>query len=189
MQHPQVAGKVRAPSCGPAGWRCTHARLADVTAKPAPDEIVWWSGLRWVEAAHMQIRRFEEAFYEEVRALADAEMRHGLGDDSENSRSWRESYDAQEPYDPQRPAMGGQDALELLRNVAEHWDEVGGRSARELAEGHAGIEVGGIAYTGKELWIGGVDGCRSRESQPGWCGSGARWKRVSRTLAWRSPMI
>lgn len=168
-----------------------------MTAKPAPDEVVWWSGLRWVEAAHMQIRRFEDAFYEEVGALADAEMRHALSDDSENSRSWRESYDAREPYDPnrplrvpswslhmqvaneldllivairnvlraqermpeeQRPAMGGQDALELLRNVAEHWDEVGGRSARELAEDHPAIEVGGIVYTGKELWIGGVDG-------------------------------
>jgi hypothetical protein len=57
-----------------------------------------------------------------------------------------------------RPAMGGQDALELLRNVAEHWDEVGGRSANRLADRHPDIAIGAIAYTGKELWIGGLDG-------------------------------
>jgi hypothetical protein len=135
----------------------THARLFAVTAKPAPDEVVRWSGLRRIDAAHMQIWRFEDAFYEELHALADAEMRHGLDHDSGNSRSWRESYDAHDPYDPQRPirvpswslhmqvaneldllrvairnvlraqeripadrrpAMGGHDALELLRNVA-----------------------------------------------------------------------
>ena len=36
---------------------------------PAPDKDVWWSRLRWVEAAHMQIARFAEAFFEEVHAL------------------------------------------------------------------------------------------------------------------------
>jgi hypothetical protein len=169
-----------------------------VSARPAPDEVVWWSGLRWVEAAHMQVWRFEEAFYEEVHAVMDAQMRHRLADDSDHSRSWRESYDtANQQYDPQRPLrvptwslhmqvaneldllsvairnvlraqeripeqhrpqMSGQDVLELLRNVSEHWDEVGGRSARELAEEHPDIEVGGIAYTGKEVWISGLDG-------------------------------
>jgi hypothetical protein len=77
-------------------------------ARPAPDEDVWWSGLRWAEAGHMQVWRFQEGFKEgvkeEMAALADAEFRHRLDDDSENSRSWRESLDANhEPYDPERP--------------------------------------------------------------------------------------
>jgi hypothetical protein len=165
---------------------------------PAPDENVWWNGLRWVEAAHMQVARFVEAFYEEVQALADAGMRYRLNDDSENSRSWRASTDANyPPYDPQRPLrvpswglhmqvateldllsvavrnvlraqaripeqfrpeMGGQDVLELMRNVSEHWDEEGGRSASALAGDYPEVIVGGIAYTNKEIWIGGLDG-------------------------------
>lgn len=35
-----------------------------------------------------------------------------------------------------RPEMGGQDVLELMRNVSEHWDEEGGRSASALAKDH-----------------------------------------------------
>lgn len=57
-----------------------------------------------------------------------------------------------------RPEMGGQDVLELLRNVSEHWDEVGGRSASKLAADHPDLSVGGIAFTGKEIWIGGDGG-------------------------------
>jgi hypothetical protein len=165
---------------------------------PASDEDVWWNGLRWVEAAHMQVFRFEEAFFEEVRALLDADLRRRLNDGSDLSRSWCESMDADyPPYDAQRPLrvpswglhmqvateldllgvavrnvlraqaripehhrpeMGGQDVLELLRNVSEHWDEVGARSARRLAEDHPEFSVGGIAYTNKEIWIGGLDG-------------------------------
>jgi hypothetical protein len=75
-----------------------------VNREAAPDEAVWWDGLRWVEAAHMQVDRFEGAFKEERAAVADAEFRHRLDDGSENSRSWRESLDANhEPYDPERP--------------------------------------------------------------------------------------
>jgi hypothetical protein len=169
-----------------------------VEAKPAPDEVVWWSGLRWVDAARMQMWRFEEAFAEVNAALADAYHRHQLSDDSGVRRSWREHYDTNyEPYDPQRPlrvpavglhmqvaneldllivavrnvlraqeripewqrpSMGDQDVLELLRNVAEHWDEVGGRSAETLASDHPAIDVGGIASTNKETWIGGGEG-------------------------------
>ena len=71
---------------------------------PAPDTSVWWNGLRWVEAARMQVARFEEVFFEEVRALADAGMRDRLNNDSDHSRSWRTSTDANHPsYDPQRP--------------------------------------------------------------------------------------
>lgn len=47
----------------------------------------------------------------------------------------------------QRPEMGGQDVLELLRNVSEHWDETGGRSVTALAENHPDIQVGGLAAT------------------------------------------
>ena len=71
---------------------------------PASGENVWWNGLRWVEAAHMQVARLAEAFFEEVDALTDASMRHGLNDDSDLSKSWRVSTDAnQPPYDPRRP--------------------------------------------------------------------------------------
>jgi hypothetical protein len=165
---------------------------------PAPDENVWWTGLRWVEAAHMQVARFEEAFFEEVRALTDADERRGLNDDSDLSRSWRASTDANHPpHDPQRPLrvpswglhmqvateldllsvavrnvlrvqaripeqqrpqMGGQDVLELIRNVSEHWDEEGGPSASALAKDHPEVSAGGIAYTNKEIWIGGLEG-------------------------------
>lgn len=57
-----------------------------------------------------------------------------------------------------RPEMGGQDVLELIRNVSEHWDEEGGRSATRLAEEHPEVSVSGIAYTSKEIWIGGLSG-------------------------------
>lgn len=146
----------------------------------------------------MQAARFAEAFYEEVHALSDAGLRHDLNDDSDLSKSWRASTDANHPpYDPQRPLrvpswglhmqvateldllsvavrnvlraharipeqlrpeMGGQDVLELMRNVSEHWDEEGGRSASALAEDHPEVNVGGIAYTNREIWIGGLDG-------------------------------
>lgn len=146
----------------------------------------------------MQLLRFEDAFGEEMHAQADAELRRQLNDDSENSRSWRESYDEHhEPFDPHRPIrvpswslhmqsanelnllavavrhvlraqeripsehrpqMGGQDALELLRNVFEHWDEAGGRSADRLASAHPDFHLGQVAFTGKETWIGGEDG-------------------------------
>jgi hypothetical protein len=165
---------------------------------PAPDEHVWWNGLRWVEAAHMQVTRFSEAFDEEVRALTDADMRRRLNDDSDVSRSWRQSmdvnyrsFDQQRPLrvpswslhmqvateldllsvavrnvlraqaripEQHRPEMGGEDVLELMRNVSEHWDEEGGRSASALAKDYPNVSVGGIAYTNKEIWIGGGDG-------------------------------
>lgn len=167
-------------------------------AVASPDAVVWSNGLRWVDAAHMQVRRFEEAFGEQMHAVADARHRAQLADDSELSRSWRESYDTgYEPYDPERPirvpsfglevlvaneldllavavrnvlraqmripeehrpAMTGQEALELLRNVTEHFDEVGGRSEVALAEAYPEMDFGGIAFTGKEIWIGGDSG-------------------------------
>jgi hypothetical protein len=167
-------------------------------AKPAPDKDVWFAGLRWVDAAHMQLMRFEEAFREWEAAQEDARMRRSLADDSsEHGRSWRDGYDAHELYDPQRPLrvpsfslqmqvaneldllmvairnvlraqerlphdgrteMARQDVLELLRNVAEHWDEVGGRSVDELARDHPDILVGAVVSTGKEVWIGGDRG-------------------------------
>ncbi len=164
---------------------------------PAPDEKAWWTGLKWTLSAHMQLERFDEAFFEQINAELDAEHRHRLNDDSENSRSWRESYDTNyEPYNPQRPlrvpswalymqvsseldllivavrnvlraqdrlpdhvrtSMGDQDVLELLRNIAEHWDETGGRSERELAERYPTVKPDAVSYTNKEVWLGGVD--------------------------------
>jgi hypothetical protein len=58
----------------------------------------------------------------------------------------------------QRPQMTGQDVLELLRNISEHWDEEGGRSAASLATHHPSISLDGIAFTNKEIWLGGEDG-------------------------------
>src|SRR4051794_38493226 len=165
---------------------------------PAPDQDVWWTGLKWTLATHMQLARFQEAFFEQVHADLDAEHRRRLNEDSDNNRSWRESTDANyAPYDPQRPlrvpswalymqvsaeldllivavrnvlrgqdrlpdpvctTMGDQYVVELLRNVAEHWDELGGRSERELAKACPTVLPAAVAYTNKEIWIGGLDG-------------------------------
>lgn len=158
---------------------------------------MFWTGLRWVDAAFMQIHRFEEVFYDLQHALLDADMRRRCNEGADST--WRASFDANyEPYDPQRPisvptfaltmqvtneldllivavrnvlraqkrlpvasanaAMTGEDVLELLRNVAEHWDEIGGRSAAELARDHPSIQSNAIAFTNKEVWIGGTRG-------------------------------
>jgi hypothetical protein len=58
--------------------------------------------------------------------------------------------------DDLRTAMAGEEVLELLRNLAEHWDEVGGRSAERLAADHPEVIVGAVIYTNKEIWIGNV---------------------------------
>jgi hypothetical protein len=170
------------------------------SAKPraAPDEKVWWTGLKWTLATHMQLERFADAFVEQMNAELDAEHRRRVNDDCENNRSWRESYDTNyEPYNPQRPlrapswplytqvsseldllivalrnvlraqdrvpeqvraSMGDQDVLELLRNIAEHWDETGGRSERELDERYPTVTPDAVSYTNKEIWLGGPDG-------------------------------
>jgi hypothetical protein len=136
-------------------------------------------------------------FYEEVRAMFDAETRRDHHDAPERNHEWRVFLDDMGPYDSQRPLrvpswclhmqvaneldllivavrnviraqeripedrrpeMGRQDVLELLRNLSEHWHEVGGRSAYTLAADHPDIAVGGVAFTGKEIWIGGDTG-------------------------------
>lgn len=85
---------------------------------PAPDEDVWWSGLEWVEAARMQLLRFEDALGEWNAALANAKMRGLLSDDSDRSRQWRASYDADyEPYDPRRPLRVPTHALHIQIGV------------------------------------------------------------------------
>jgi hypothetical protein len=58
--------------------------------------------------------------------------------------------------------MRGEDALELLRNIVEHWDEVGGRSADELASAHPDVSIDAIEFTNKEIWVGGVPVSRIR---------------------------
>lgn len=58
----------------------------------------------------------------------------------------------------QRPQLSGQDVLELLRNISEHWDEDGGRSATTLATDHPGVSLNEIAFTNREIWIGGEEG-------------------------------
>jgi hypothetical protein len=166
---------------------------------PARAEDVWWNGLRWVEGAWMQSERFEEAFYEQQHALADADMRARLANPED---TWRVAYDRDyEPYDPRRPirvptwalamqsateldlmivavrnvmraqdrlpveirtSMTGEHVLELLRNVAEHWDEEGGRSDEKLNEVHPEVRVGEIEYTNKEIWVGGIPLSRIR---------------------------
>lgn len=71
--------------------------------QPADNLTVWLRGLRWIEAAWMQAMRLTEVAQHWDGALADAWLRVGLDEDTDNARSWRESYDAYEPYDPQRP--------------------------------------------------------------------------------------
>jgi hypothetical protein len=170
---------------------------ADGSRKSAPDSEVWFTGLKWVEAARMQLDRFDEAFAEQVRAEQDAGMRQHLRDDSERSRQWRESLDAHPAHDrarplrvptwslrmqvaaeldfliqavrnvvraqdlipePERPAMDGQRVLKLLRDVSEHFDDPAPRAGVALAEKHPEVAVGVIAYTIKEIWIGGFEG-------------------------------
>ena len=56
-----------------------------------------------------------------------------------------------------RTEITGENVLELLRNIAEHWDENGGRSANELARAHPDVSADAIAFTNKEIWVGGVE--------------------------------
>lgn len=162
---------------------------------PAPDNVVWRGGLRWVEGAQMQADRFETVFFELQAALEDARMRALLNDGSENRASLMAQYDKDyEPFDSRRPvkvptlallmqamteldllivavrnvlraqvrlpeqlktSMTDDEVLELLRNVAEHWDEDGGRSITTLTEKHPDVLVDGVSFTNKEIWIGG----------------------------------
>lgn len=46
----------------------------------------------------------------------------------------------------------------LLRNISEHYDELGGWSRENLSQDFPDVEVGLTAYTGKEVWIGGFEG-------------------------------
>lgn len=58
--------------------------------------------------------------------------------------------------------LTGEDVLELLRNIAEHWDEVGGRSADKLASAHPNVSPDAFELTNKEIWVGGVPLSRIR---------------------------
>lgn len=140
----------------------------------------------------MQADRLEAVVQDWERAVLDARMRANLNEDTENSRAWRESYDAHKPYDPQRPirvptfalsaqvaneldlfvvavrnVLRAQDRLpadlrpemtderlfELTRNIAEHWDEIGGRSADAFANEYPGRVPGQISSTNKEVFV------------------------------------
>ncbi|KGM09345.1 hypothetical protein [Cellulomonas bogoriensis] len=86
--------------------------------KAAPDEDVWWTGLKWVEAARMQLLRFEDATREWSAALVDAQQRGVLNDDSDQSRQWRASYDTDYgSYDPRRPLRVPTHALHIQLTV------------------------------------------------------------------------
>ena len=71
--------------------------------RPADDLTIWLGGLRWVEGAWMQTTRLTDVAQEWFVALTDAHLRGGLNEDTDLARSWRESYDAHQRYDPQRP--------------------------------------------------------------------------------------
>jgi hypothetical protein len=163
-----------------------------VASQPADDLTVWLGGLRWVEGAWMQTTRLSDVAQEWFAALNDAQLRAGLNKDTDNARSWRESYDAHQPYDPQRPirvptfalraqvsiefeffliavrnvlraqdrlpadvrpAMTDQRLFHLARNIAEHWDEVGGRSADAFAREYPDRALGQISATNKEVFV------------------------------------
>ncbi|GAA4409868.1 hypothetical protein ACFQV2_31545 [Actinokineospora soli] len=53
-----------------------------------------------------------------------------------------------------RTSMTDQEAIELLRNIAEHWDEIGGRSAERLAAAYPDVSATSYTYNTKEIWIG-----------------------------------
>lgn len=140
----------------------------------------------------MQATRLEAVVQDWERAVLDARTRASLNEDTENSRAWRENYDVQNPYDPQRPirvptfalsaqvaneldlffvavrnVLRAQDRLpadlrpemtderlfELVRNIAEHWDEVGGRSADAFANEYPSRVPGQISSTNKEVFV------------------------------------
>jgi len=50
----------------------------------------------------MQTTRLSDVVLAWFAALADARLRAHLNEDTDHARSWRESYDAHQPYDPQR---------------------------------------------------------------------------------------
>ncbi|WP_207125020.1 hypothetical protein [Actinocatenispora comari] len=58
--------------------------------------------------------------------------------------------------------MSGQEVLELLRNLSEHWDEIGGRSAEKLEENYPDVSVDTVKCTNKEIWIANVPLSRIR---------------------------
>lgn len=163
-----------------------------MASQTADDLTVWLGGLRWVEGAWMQTTRLTEIVHAWEAALADAHLRAGLNQDTDHARSWRESHDAYQPYDPQRPirvptfalraqvsiefkffliavrnvlraqnrlpedmrpAMTDQRLLHLTRNIAEHWDEVGGWSAEAFASEYPDRTLGQISATNKEVFV------------------------------------
>ena len=52
-----------------------------------------------------------------------------------------------------RPAMTDQRLLHLTRNIAEHWDEVGGWSAEAFASEYPDRTLGQISATNKEVFV------------------------------------
>lgn len=52
-------------------------------------------------------------------------------------------------------AMKGQEVLKLLRDLAEHYDERGGRAESSLVSDHLQVLSDAFNYTNKEIWIGG----------------------------------
>jgi len=54
--------------------------------------------------------------------------------------------------------MHGQEILELIRNVSEHFDERGGRSETTLATNHPRVLTNAITFTRQEVWLGGNHG-------------------------------
>ena len=57
-----------------------------------------------------------------------------------------------------RPTMKGQHALKLMRDMAEHFDDVDGRSFRAFATAHHQMDADTWAATNKEIWLGGASG-------------------------------
>lgn len=49
-------------------------------------------------------------------------------------------------------------ALKDLRDLTEHFDELGGRAATSLAANHPDVEPSAFATKGEETWIGGLHG-------------------------------
>ena len=74
-------------------------------ATPAPDDQVWFQGLRWAEAVDMQAARVEEAVREQHEANTDATIRASLNSpegDTELGAQRRAAFEA-EPEISSRP--------------------------------------------------------------------------------------
>lgn len=114
----------------------------------APDDEVWFQGLRWVEAVNMQAARVEEAVAEQHAANTDAAIRSALNnaeDETELRAARRAAFDA-DPEIGSRPvrvpswSLGMQVSTEMdflivaVRNLLRAQDRLPAPAATAMAD-------------------------------------------------------